>query len=657
MVLIILSIALIPLLALSLYQVNRLKSVLSDKISSDEITMASSSVSSMNAWIDSKVSELSEFAAKHPEMANADNKKIIDKLKSINEIDIEISGNTVTDKDGNFINDGKITGNLSDEAYFQQVKNTGETVVSDIIESKNYEGKIIVVAHPLLDAANNFKGIITSTISMSTVEKSIVTIQNSQAGYDSYLLSGSGVVIYHPDSGLLGKDYTEAMKSQSKLDAYKNEIMVNESGMIEYTDDDGAVKIAAYDTMDRTGWKLIVVAPLEELYADLNKTVLISMLLILAAAVLILVVSVFMSKIITVPIAEAVNNLEMMANADFTQKVPEKFLKRKDEIGILAKSMNIMGQSVISVIHSVIDGANTVNNNIASSSKELDGLSAQVLEVSSTTEEIAAEMEEAVASIEEMNTVSAEIENAISNIAEKAQNGALIAGEISKRAQDLKKNAVISQKKAYEIRDSIDLDMRKAIEQSKAVEQIDVLTEAILTITAQTNLLALNASIEAARAGEAGKGFAVVAEEIKKLAEDSKKTINKIQNVVKLVVASVENLSFNSGKALKFIDTTVIGDYKAMVDIGEKYYRDSESVQDMVTDFSATAEELLASMQNMVKEIGEITRSNSENAQGTQNIANRASDAMEEAAKVRSLMELTVESSDKLIKTVEIFKI
>ena len=58
--------------------------------------------------------------------------------------------------------------------------------------------------------------------------------------------------------------------------------------------------------------------------------------------------------------------------------------------------------------------------------------------------------------------------------------------------------------------------LNQAIEESKSVDQVNSLTDDILSISAQTNLLALNASIEAARAGEAGKGFAVVADEISK---------------------------------------------------------------------------------------------------------------------------------------------
>ena len=84
--------------------------------------------------------------------------------------------------------------------------------------------------------------------------------------------------------------------------------------------------------------------------------------------------------------------------------------------------------------------------------------------------------------------------------------------------------------------------MKKSIENSKSVDEINELTSEILAISAQTNLLALNASIEAARAGEAGRGFSVVADEIRNLADQTKLSVSNIQAVSNVVTNSVNEL-------------------------------------------------------------------------------------------------------------------
>jgi methyl-accepting chemotaxis protein len=94
-----------------------------------------------------------------------------------------------------------------------------------------------------------------------------------------------------------------------------------------------------------------------------------------------------------------------------------------------------------------------------------------------------------------------------------------------------------------------------------------------------------------------------------------------------------------------------------MVGIGEQYFNDAASIQDLVTDFSATSQELMVSIENMVKAINEVTLSNSEEARGVQNISQRALDVMERASRVSELMSATRQSSESLMESVSRFKV
>jgi len=309
------------------------------------------------------------------------------------------------------------------------------------------------------------------------------------------------------------------------------------------------------------------------------------------------------------------------------------------------------------VVNGVVMEAGNVLENVNITTSSMEELNVQIEDVSNTTEELSANMEETAAYTQEMNATALEIESAIDSLAAKAQDGAGVAAEISKRANNLKSSAIESQKKATEIYSSSYEKLKNAIEKSKAVEQINVLLDTILEITSKTNLLALNAAIEASRAGEAGRGFAVVADEIRTLAENSKNAVNEIQKVTKEVLLSVENLSESSQEILSFIDKTVIGDYASMVNISDQYNNDAELVNNIVADFSATTEQLTASVQNMVKAINEITVANSESASGTSNIAQKTSVVVEKADEVIKCCMVTKESSQKLTELVSRFKV
>ncbi len=379
--------------------------------------------------------------------------------------------------------------------------------------------------------------------------------------------------------------------------------------------------------------------------------------ILLAAIIFGLIATYVISRPITSSLKAAASYLDMLATGNFSMEVSHVYLNLKDEIGDMARAMDKMQKSTREVINGVIAESTNVSDAVKISDKHIEELSSKIQDVSSTTQQLSAGMQETAASSEEMSATSTEIENSIESIARKAQEGAVSANTISKRANELKKNAVASQKNAHEIQKRINESVRKAIEESKAVEQIKFLSDAILQITEQTNLLALNASIEAARAGEAGKGFTVVAEEIRKLAEDSKNTVNQIQELTKTVVSSVNNLSGTSREMLDFIDTNVIKDYADMVQTGEKYNDDADFVNNLVTDFSNTSEVVLSSIQSMVKAINEVTVATNEGAEGTNSIARVVSDVAEKANEVLKQTSQVKDSSVKLKNIISKFRV
>ncbi|NTV89128.1 MAG: methyl-accepting chemotaxis protein [Clostridiales bacterium] len=372
--------------------------------------------------------------------------------------------------------------------------------------------------------------------------------------------------------------------------------------------------------------------------------------------IVLLIICMIIMLSITRPLKKAVISLNTVAGGNLTVEISKKD-KSNDEIGDLMRSLDNMVVSLRGLISSTIEAAEKVGGLIDRSDTNIIGLLEEVEDVSATTEELSAGMEETAASTQEMTATSSEIETAVGTIAAKAQEGSGKASEIHSRASELRTNAIDSRNSAVEIYKKSSVNLTEAIKNSNAVGRISELTDAILSIAEQTNLLALNAAIEAARAGDAGKGFAVVADEIRKLSEESSKAVSEIQSVTNSVIASVQQLSIHSGSVLEFIDKQVIKDYETMVRIGENYSNDADYVNNLVMDFSATTQQLMASIQSMLKAITEVAAAANEGSAGTANIAEKISMVVEKANEISRLSKGSMESSGSLISLAGEFKL
>ncbi len=546
-------------------------------------------------------------------------------------IDGEVAGALMAIRDGLELSDiaGKIKVGQTGETFI--INSQGKTIAHT---DKNFLLELISVARSRNSSAS------AGTIASDGISSATVTTETpdviSSASHDSGSLSEK--------LGFEGFNDVQREMTEGKI------------GFGEYKFH-GISKVSGYAPLERYGWCIGVAVNKEEMLAGLAELqwafILISIIFILVG----FVVAYFIGKGISRPITFLSNECNIMSNGAGSRTMEEKYTKRRDEIGDLARSFNNINVNVSKIIRNVIEEANSVGEAIKNIDENMSSLTSDINYMSGIINRLSLKMDENSATTQEMSATSNDIEGAIDSIANEVQHSAQTAGEVSKRAEKLKATAVDSQKRAQVIQQDIAVKLRKAIEQSKAVERIQVLSDAILNISSETNLLALNAAIEASRAGSAGSGFAVVAGEIKKLAESSKQTVDEIKKVTKLIMESVQILSESAEQVLGFLEDKVVKDYDMLAVTAEQYNRDAQLLNEMVTNLSATIEELYASIHSMTKAINDVAAASEEGASETSDLTNEAAVIVKRTSEVLKKTNDVNKSADKLLKLVSIFKV
>ncbi len=286
-----------------------------------------------------------------------------------------------------------------------------------------------------------------------------------------------------------------------------------------------------------------------------------------------------------------------------------------------------------SALREMIGEINNAEETISSSVENLDHImadnNARSEDNSAATQEMAAGIEMAAKNTRQIADNVENVKHNSESINTLTEDGKAKSDLILGRAEEIKNISESSSNQAVQIFEEIKGKSDKAIEQSKAVEKINELTNSIKSISSQTNLLALNANIEAARAGDAGRGFAVVATEIGSLATQTFKAVDDINEIVIAVNEAVRNMTDCMNTMIHFLETKVISDYDVFKNSGEQYHEDAVSFMDLMNQIKGAIEELDSYIANIVTSVDDINITMSQSADGINVIAEKSSKVVE----------------------------
>jgi len=256
--------------------------------------------------------------------------------------------------------------------------------------------------------------------------------------------------------------------------------------------------------------------------------------LIILITVLCFLVGILLSRSVALPLAQLQKKIKAIDNnADLTIKVDDS---RRDDIGIIATSVNSLLASFNNMVSQVRKGA----SNIA---EETDTQASNNEHIRQSLDNLHVEVDTVATAINEMTATVKGINDITSLAAESASEGVSLCQQASTQVSD-------SSGKITELNSELTSASNRLSELATQTDQIYAVVDVIQGVSEQTNLLALNAAIEAARAGEQGRGFAVVADEVRTLAQRTEQSSGEIKVMVEKFAKEV-NTTVDSVESAK----------------------------------------------------------------------------------------------------------
>lgn len=350
-------------------------------------------------------------------------------------------------------------------------------------------------------------------------------------------------------------------------------------------------------------------------------------------------------------IADIVTGIEK-EEGDLTKRIS---IGADNEISDIAKAMNMFIAKLQEIMKLIVENTNKMDEVVTEVQERVRNSNDSAADLSAVTEELSATMQEVGNSATVINRNADSVRSEVVTIAQTTDVINSYSKDMKKHADAMENNARTNMEQISSKVSEILQVLNRAIEESKNVEQINALTDEILSISGQTNLLALNASIEAARAGEAGKGFAVVADQIRKLAESSKETASNIQEVNAIVTEVVHNLSDNANHLVGYLSESILPEFETFVQSGVQYKENATYIEDAMDGFTRQTVELQHAVDEIAVSIDAITSSISDGAQGVTGAAESTQVLVEDIEMINNRMVENGEIAGTLKECTDIF--
>ena len=555
---------------------------------------------------------------------------------------------------------GENTADLSDRGYVKSAL-SGTANVSDVLISKVTNSAVLMYAVPIMDRGKVVGALIARRDGNALFE---ITDQMGygETGY-AYIINDKGVTVAHPNRDLVMDQFEpiEAAKTNPEFEpvskVFQN-ILTTETGIGNYNYQ-GKNLYYAFEPIPGTNWYLVNTAEQSEVLSSVNNLIMILAIVIFIAIVISIVAALIIGKSIAAPILKLNKIVEKQAELDFTpvnDELVNSVVKRKDEIAQMAESLIKMSSNVRELILNV----SQTSEQVSATSEELTATSEQSStashEIAETINDIAKGASDQAGNSMEASVALGNLDTEIKNNNSRTQNLSTAFREINTLVQKGLETIELLKSKTNDNSDAAGVVFKSILKTNESSVKIGDASNLISNISNQTNLLALNASIEAARAGEHGKGFAVVAEEIRKLAEESRKSSSTISEMVNELISDAEtavNKMKEAGEIVASQEKSVLTTQDVFVEISGAI-TDSSKLVIQIDESSGNMAKTNTSVVDLINNLSAIAQ---ENAAGTQEASAAVEEQSASATEIANASEELAQMAVKLQQLIKAFKV